>query len=86
MNYHILYYLLLFIHKGIKMKDIVLTNLEDNILSLLALGAKQKDIIKGLEITRWKYLKTIKNIQQKLKTDTLVETVVKAVKLKYIAV
>lgn len=68
------------------MEDIVLTNLEDNILSLLALGAKQKDIIKGLEITRWKYSQTIKNIQQKLKTDTLVETVVKAVKLKYIAV
>ena len=68
------------------MEKIELTWLEDNILSLHAIGITRKDIIQKMEISEWLYKKTMKDIKNKLQTDTLIETVVKAVKQKYIAV
>ena len=68
------------------MEKIELTWLEDNILSLHAIGLTRKDIIQKMEISEWLYRKTMKDIKNKLQNDTLIETVVKAVKQKYIAV
>lgn len=60
------------------------TDLEKNILKLLANGETKKDILIKLSINQYLYDKLLKNCLQKLKTNTKTEAIYKAIHLKII--